>query len=347
MPFLSDAEFAKSIREGNIAPIYFIYGKESFLAEGYFKKLIEKAVPKGTEAFALHQFDGAEPDMVSIRVEVEAMPLMAAKKCVVLRNPNIEKMLKEDFEALLEIAEDPNPTTVFIIFVSNYELDAKKNARVKKLGDIVAKNGITVDFSPKTSGELAKIIKQRVEKAGCTIENNVAYYLIERCGGSLEQLTIEVDKLTSYRPGEAITKKDVEDVTGISLESSVFDLSKFLMRNDFNKAFRILDELFIARQEPIAILGVLNMTFVDLYRAKTAMLASKSAEDVCRIFPYKGKEFRIKNAMRDVPKYSVKTLRNCLKILADADIALKTTKNDGRITVEKVLSSILQEINKK
>ena len=344
MPFLNDSEFAKSIRENEVAPIYFLYGKEVFLSEGYLKKLVEKVVPKGTESFNFRQFDGAELCISDIKTEVEALPLMAERKCVVLKNPNIEKMAKEDFEVLLETASDPNPSTVFIIYVSAYELDAKKNAKVKKLSETVAKNGVTVDFSPKTTSELVKIIKQRVNKAGSEIENSVANYLIERCGNSLEHLSIEIDKLTSYRHKGQITKKDIETVCGISLEASVFDLSKAMMQNNFNRAFEILDELFLSRQEPLVILGVLNMTFIDLYRAKTAMLSGKTAQDVRERYNYRGKEFRMKNAFRDAAKYSVKTLRECLEILSEADIKLKTTKNDGRIVVEQVLASILQKV---
>ena len=92
------------------------------------------------------------------------------------------------------------------------------------------------------------------------------------------------------------------------------------------------------------ILGVLNMTFIDLYRAKTAMLSGKTAQDVRERYNYRGKEFRMKNAFRDAAKYSVKTLRECLEILSEADIKLKTTKNDGRIVVEQVLASILQKV---
>ncbi len=345
MPFLSDAQLGKSIRENQIAPVYFLYGKETFLSEGYLKKLMGRAVLKGTESFNLHQFDGAALDMVSLRVEAEALPLMAQRKCVVLKNPNIEKMAKSDFDALMEMVEDPNPTTVFIIFVNAYDLNPKKSAKVRKLGETAAKSGVTVDFSPKTGSELTKIVKQRAAKAGCLIETPAASYLIERCGNSLEQLTVELDKLAAYRPQGEITKKDIEAVTGVSLEASVFDLSKAMLQNNFNRAFAILDELFVCRQEPLAILAVLNMTFVDLYRAKAATLASKSVQDVCAVFPYRGKEFRMRNAFRDVPRYSVKTLRNCLEILAEADIGLKTSRADGRITLEKVLSSILQVIN--
>lgn len=345
MPFLSDIELGKCIRENQIESVYFLYGKETFLSQGYLKKLIGKAVPKGTESFNLQLFDGAALDMVSLRVETEALPLMAQRKCVVLKNPNIEKLTKSDFEELMEMVQDPNPTTVFIIFVNAYDLNPKKSAKVRKLGEAAAKSGVTVDFCPKTGSELIKIIKQRAAKAGSTIESPAASYLVERCGTSLEQLTVEIDKLTAYRPQTEITKKDIETVAGISLEASVFDLSKAMMQNNFNRAFAILDELFLCRQEPLAILAVLNMTFVDLYRAKTATLASKSVQDVCEIFAYKGKEFRMRNAFRDVPRYSVKTLRSCLEILAEADIGLKTSRTDGRIAVEKVLSSILQVIN--
>ncbi len=344
MPFMNDTELARMIKEGNFTPVYFFFGKEIFLAEGYLKKIIEKVVHKSTASFNFKQFDGAELDVSLLQMEIEALPLMSDKKCVILKNPNIEKMVKDDFDILLQIVNNPNPTTVFIIFVSAYDIDLKKNLKAKKLCEAVTKNGVAVDFSPKTRSELAKIIKQRVSKNGSEIENKAIDALIERSGNSLDKLTIEIDKLTSYRPDGEITKKDVETVVGMSLEASVFDLSKSMLKNNYNRAFEILDDLFLAREEPLAILGVLNMTFVDLYRAKVAMLASKNAEDVCEIFSYRGKEFRIRNAFKDVPKYSARTLRKCLEILAEADIKLKTTKADGKIVVEKVLASILQLI---
>ena len=68
MPYFTDVELGKSLRQNQLFPVYFLYGKETFLSAGYLQKILEKAVPKGTESFNLQKFDGQSPDMVSLHV---------------------------------------------------------------------------------------------------------------------------------------------------------------------------------------------------------------------------------------------------------------------------------------
>lgn len=342
MPYLTDAELGRALRQNEISPAYFLYGRETYLSDGYLRRIIEKAVPRSAETFNLQRFDGGELDMTALQIAEEGMPMMAERKCVVLMNPNLEKMRKEDFEALLEIVRDPNPACVFIVYVSAFDLNPKKMPRVRRLGEAMAKTGTVVDFAPRPQGDLVKFLKTRFQKAGLTIETPVASALIQRCGTSLDILSSEADKLIAYKGKGEITRTDVETVTRKSLEASVFDLSKLMLQNNYTRAFGVLEDLFQLREEPLAILGALNGAFLDLYRAKTAMLASRTAEDVAALFPsYRGKEFRIRNAFRDVSKYSVTALRGCLKVLSDTDVELKSTRCDDRAAVEQAVAAIL------
>lgn len=348
MPYFTDTELGKSLRANQLFPVYFLYGKEIYLSAGYLQKLVEKAVPKGTESFNLQKFDGQNPDMVSLQVALEGMPLMAGRKCVVFVNPNLEKMKKEDFESLLELVKDPNPTSIFILYVNAFDLNPKKMSRVKKIGDAVAKNGVVVDFSPLTQGDLVKFLKARVQKAGLILENPAASAIIQRCGSDLSTLSAEADKLIAYKgesPGAEITREDVELVTRKSLEASIFDLSKQMLRKDSTGSFRILEDLFALREEPLAILGALNGAFLDLYRAKSAQLSSKTEEDIAALYPsYRGKEFRIRNAFRDAGKTSVTTLRECIFILSQADVQLKSQRCDAKAVVEQTVAALLHQI---
>ena len=349
MPYVTDAALAKSLRQNEISPVYFLYGRETCLSAAFLSRILEKAVPKGTESFNLQKFDGGELDMVSLQVAAEGMPLMAGRKAVLLMNPNIEKMKKDDFEALLSMVRDPNPTTVFIVYVSDFELNPKKMSRVKKLGDAAAKTGVVADFAPRTQSELVKLLKGRTQKAGLSLETPAASYLIERCGSSLDILTAELDKLIAYRgegSGAEISRADVELVTRKSLEASVFDLSKHLLRRDATRAFSVLEDLFALREEPLAILGALNSAFLDLYRAKAALLASKTEQVVAALYPsvYRGREFRIRNAFRDAARLSIVTLRDCLAILSAADVQLKSTRCDAQAAAEQTVAALLAKI---
>ena len=248
MPNLTDAELGRALRQNELSPVYFLYGREVFLSEGYLRKIQEKAVRKGTESFNLQRFDGGELDMVSLQVAEEGMPMMAERKCVTLMNPNLEKMRKEDFDALLEIVKDPNPACVFIIYVAAFELNAKKMPRVRKLIEAVAGIGTVVEFSPRTQGDLVKFLKTRFQKAGLTIEGPVASAMIARCGSTLEILSGEADKLIAYKGEGTVTREDVELVTRKSLEASVFDLSKLMLQNQYSRAFAVLEDLFQLRR---------------------------------------------------------------------------------------------------
>ena len=56
---------------------------------------------------------------------------------------------------------------------------------------------------------------------------------------------------------------------------------------------------------------------------------------------YKGKEFRVRNAMRDAARLSVPALRDMLQTLAAADTALKTGRGDGRTVLEETVARLL------
>ena len=118
-----DVQLFRSLREGKIAPVYLIYGKEHFLSEACLNRILEKSVKKGTESFNLRKFDGLSLDMTAVRTEVEGFPLLGGSKCVVVLNPNLEKLSKFDTDLLYEMLADPNPSTILILYVSSFELN--------------------------------------------------------------------------------------------------------------------------------------------------------------------------------------------------------------------------------
>ena len=194
MPYYDDQALLKSIREEDPAPVYLIYGRETYYSSVCLQKLLAKLVKKGTESFNFRKFDGTGVDMVAVRTECESLPLMADYKCVLIQNPNLEKLPAADLETLTEIMDDPNPTTVLILYVSAYDLNPKKNARLKKLMEQIARVGIVADIQPKSQAELIRLIRQKCQKAGCSIDQVTASILIDRCGTAMETLMRENER---------------------------------------------------------------------------------------------------------------------------------------------------------
>jgi DNA polymerase-3 subunit delta len=205
----------------------------------------------------------------------------------------------------------------------------------------IAKVGIVSDIQPKSQGELCRLVRQKCQKAGCSMDPVVATILVDRCGTAMETLMRECDKLIAYRGEGEITRADVELVTHQSLEASVYDLSKAMLGNSRTRAFQLLNDLFLQREEPLRILSVLTNGFLDLYRAKAAHNAGKTAEDVLALFKYGNRQFAVRNAFRDVPKYSMRMIRESLRVLERTELAMKSGGGDDRILLQEAVAQIL------
>ena len=78
-----------------------------------------------------------------------------------------------------------------------------------------------------------------------------------------------------------------------------------------------------------------------MYRAKCAVQANISDNNVSSTFGYRGREFVIRNAKRDSSRISINALRNALSILAEADEKLKSTAVSKAVILEETVAKLL------
>ena len=341
MPRMNDVTLLRAIREQPPAPVYLIYGSETYYSGVCLDRLLGKLVKKGTESFNLRRYDGETLDMTALRNECESLPLMADYKCVVVTDLNLASLSEPARKTLEGILDDPNPSTVLIFYMKAYEPQPKKSAKVKKLMEKIEKVGVVAEINPKTRSELSKILRQKFQKAGCEISPAFAGFLVDRCGSGMETLLQEADKLIAYKGQGEITKADIELITHKTLESTVFDLTRALFGSRPETAFQILQDLFAEREEPMRILSVLSSSVLDLYRAKAALNAGKGMEDILALYSYGGRAFLVKNAIQDAPRYSMRSLRAAVEVLTDTETAMKSGGGEDKTLLEEAVFKIL------
>lgn len=342
MPELTDVALMKNIRQGQIDPVYFFYGKELLLLQKALSALIKKVVSPGMESFNLQKFDSDKTTVEEIENAAEALPVMAQRKCVVVQNLNVEKLAAAQSDKLKALLKDPPPATVLVFVITAFEVNPK-NAKVKAFSTAVSKMGSVVDFSLKDKSTLVKALCEHAAKRGASLSPANASRLIERCGQSLTSLYNEVDKLCDFAgEGSEITAAHIDQSVVQTVDSSAFDLAKAVLRGQSDRALSLLGELFYQKIEPVVILGALNMSMIDLYRAKTAAAAGKKSPEILADFGYKKNvEFRVRNALNDSSKMSMSHLRACIQALYQTDAALKSTGADGRILLEELVVAML------
>lgn len=339
---INEADLIKQTKQGVFYPVYLLYGNDRYMLRYFSKLLIKQALPKHVREMNLHKFTETSVFMDEIAEAALTAPFLSPKRLAIVENFPITKLHEKELEKLKKLIEDiPNGNSLVFIY---YDLAAstKKSAKFKGLYSIIKTKGLIAEFAQKSARELYKMLAAKAAKSGCTLPQKTGYELIERCGSSLFTLTNELNKLVAYAQNREITMQDLDLLVTPNLESTSFALAKDILKRKQGQALNTLNILYENKIEEPMIVGALSLSFVDLYRAKAALNAQKDMSAITNYYSYKGKEFRIKNAMRDASHFSMKQIKQCLSVLTSLDTVLKTKQQDNRTLLETAIIKMIR-----
>ncbi len=340
MAEITERELSADIKGGKLKNIYLFHGEEGYLKRLFTDRIIKKAVTDFAD-FNLHRFD-ASAGMNDIAAAVDALPMMSERSCVVLRDYNFASASDGEHKQLVELLSKPNDMCVLIMLYDNLELPSRKTKKASEILDLINKNGCTVNFKRKTETELVDLVIRRATKAHVSMQPTTARYLISLCGVDIENLLTEVDKLCAYIGSGNATEQDIDAVVTRTVEASAFALANAVCSKRRDEAFKICTDLFDLKTEPVMLIGALSSVFVDIYRVKLAQSEGLRAESIADDFGYGKATFKLRNAASNGRFMTQSDAYEALEVLRDADIALKSTRANGRVVVETALVRLLR-----
>jgi DNA polymerase-3 subunit delta len=337
---LNEKDLKQDLKE-TLRTVYLLYGEESYLTTRYEKVIVDKAVEEDLGGFNFQKFDGDTAVIDQIEEAIDALPLMAQRKCVLIRDLDFEKA--EVAERLLPLMQDPPETTVIVLAYPHLTPKPNKTNHWGELFEAVKQNGVVVNFAKKTPAEMVAVLCAGATRRGCVLSKQNAMFLIDQCSDDMILLGNELDKLCALADGGEITAAMIDKTATKNLEAKVYDLSKMILRRRRDEAYGLLNQLLQQREEPLAILGALTSTYVDMYRVKVALTSGRSTQEVADAFEtaYKRKEFRLRYAAQDASRMSVLELRKALTVLAQADTALKSSRTAPRFILEQTVAKLM------
>lgn len=341
LPAIEETMLKKQIREQNFSRVYLLYGEEPYLVTEYAKRIISRAAGGPMEDFNLQYFDGKAP-VEEIAEAVEALPLMAERKCVVVSDFDAEGANASETAKIKQLLTDPPETCVLLFRQRSVLVNPKKSAKWRNFIKLVDQCGSSVFFAQRDAASLAKSLSENAAARGYTLPTDCAKYLIRQCGQNLSILLGEMEKICAFCGEKTdITREAIDAVVVKSSETAVYRLANALITGQYGDAFRILDTLFYQREEPVFILGALASAYIDLYRAKSGLEGGMPIPEVAKLFEYRNMEFRIRNAARDCRKLTIEQIRESLEWIFQTDLKLKSTRTQPRILLEELLSRLL------
>lgn len=356
MASVNEKELSRIIKSKQARGAYYLYGTDLYAVGEYKRALVKSVLDGADKTYNLHEYQGRDIDIQAVAESCEGYPVFAERLCVTVCDLDMEEETKSRpghkrlddaaVKTLTETVSDLPETTALIFYTADADIYGGKKyptAKNKKLIDLVAKNGTVCEINVRSRQESVKSIISKAEKLGCGITPEAAGMIFDRCCGNMNMIMCELDKLSSYVNGGVIGEEAAGILTPDYSGAKSYSLADAAAAGNVSRTMQLYHELINDPENtPVYLLYVLTGSMNDLYRARLALDHNRSAAETAKDFGYaKNLEFRVRNAFSSARKTSAAHLRECLRILARADIDMKSGRGAPELILERAIVSML------
>lgn len=334
-------------KKNNLAPIYFFYGEESFLAEERIEAIRSTFLFEEKEG-SFHRFSSEETGWVEIIESLRTGDLFhPGRKLVLVTVPEgRENLLSKDEESLWRnYLASPRPEVILIIY---YAGSLNKNSRLFQLFQSARSPYLKIEeFKLLKGRELLDWIKNRFQKQGKRISSEALGALLDAVGHDLRILSKEIEKLCLYcYHTQVINLEDVAALCPSVRSVREYELIESLETGSASRAFHVLKKLFDETSEPEIIVGTIAQFFKDLFLAREWLEQGKTEEAIFhKLRPWIKESYgdffqmKINNFFRAVFSLNEPDLSLAIAKLHSIDQALKSGgKEQCELLIEEFLS---------
>jgi DNA polymerase-3 subunit delta len=331
MPVRAPKDLTQSLKQGKIEPVYFLFGPESFLRDEAARTIADEALRNTLlREFNESSFNLLTDEVRSAVAIAEQLPMMSDRRVVRVRN--FGKLREADEEMLVKYLERPVESTV-VIFVAD-DLDKRK-----KLAKVLMA-GAAFEFPPLKTNELQTWIKSYLKKLKVEIEPKAGFQILEMVRSDLRTLTNELNKLAAAAlPSGRITAELVDQLISRSREHLNWELSDHLVAGDRRAALRTVRDLLDDGVEPVLLIGLIAGTYRRMALAKELLSQGAAPTKIfseVRMPPFKQGAY-----LSMLKQVESGAMAQRLRRIAEADLAIKTSKATPRMQVEMLVCELM------
>ncbi len=324
------------LNTGEYKRVYLLYGDENYLKKAYTDKIRKKVIAPD-DNMNLTLISGENFDAKEFMGICDTMPFFADRRLVIVNRSGkfktAGKNADEGGDKAKEKSSDPLcdymkqiPDTTVVIFVED-EVD--KRSRLFKA---VKEAGYACEMGYMNPQDLSKWIALEFKNSGKRITYETAFHLIDRCGTDMENLKIEIEKLSFYAMDrDTVEKTDIDDICVRQLSADIFALTDSLAAGNRAGALKIYNELLSKKTAVALIWRMLNKHFMQLLIAKEMKAAGKTKDDLASalsMHPYPAKKL-----MDQVGAFKTRTLREKVEY----GVQLEQDMKSGRIDEDNIV----------
>jgi DNA polymerase-3 subunit delta len=356
--FVSEMEAAAK-HAGSLKPGYVLAGDENFLQERCREAVLKAFVPADLRDFCLSDLDLGETSIFEALDRAQTPSLMAPFQVIFIRGVRqlyTRGAKKDEFAALDRYFKSPNPQ-VLLIFIADFvritadtrRMDVDDKNRFERLTETLGEYCGMVELARVTDEDAMRWVVAAAQDAGTRIEPDAARELVDALGADMMMISSEMEKLLLYTHGRGrITLGDVETMVLGAKQRSLYELTDAISAHNRVKALALLHGLLnssdAGEDAAIGHLYMLARTFRQML-----VILEKNVRDQRAIWQALWQGFRIPpfaadDLIRQARRYkSRRELTRALRLIARADVELRSSPPDKRLVLERLVYDLASE----
>ncbi|MGB6745715.1 MAG: DNA polymerase III subunit delta [Terracidiphilus sp.] len=356
--FVADIE-AAAAGSGQLRPGYVLAGDEIFLLDRCRAAVLKAFVPPDLRDFCLSDLDLANTSIFEVLDRAQTPSLMSPFQVIFVRNVRqlyTRGAKKDEFAALDRYFRSPNPQAL-LLFVADFlripsdarRMDMDDKNRYERLTETLGEHCGMVELARVSEEDAMRWAVATAQASEVRMENDAAHELVDALGADMMLVSSELEKLLLYATGRGrITLGDVETMVLGAKQRSLYELTDAISARDRVRALALLHGLLnssdAGEDAAIGHLYMLARTFRQML-----VILEKNVRDSRAIWQALWQGFRIPpfaadDLIRQARRYkSRRELTRALRLIARADLELRSSPPDKRLVLERLVYDLAVE----
>ncbi len=356
--FAPTLKFVDAVEQRKLAPGYVFLGDEAFFRKRCREAVLRHLIPAGMREFSFYEFDLEQSEVAEVLDRARTPSLMAPFQVFWVRGVKAlygRGSHDDAFAAIAEYVQNPNPDAI-VIFVADHvsipadvrRMELTDRDRYERIRDTLGKFCGIVELARVEEGEAVRWIIETGTGQGIKVETDAARELVDALGGDMMLVANELEKLILY-VGEKkrVTLGDVETMVLAAKQRSLYELTDAITAKDRTRSLEILQAILSTGDGDEAAIGHLYM-LAKTFRQMLVIL-ERRVRDSRALWQVLWQGFRVppfaaEDIIRQARRYkSRRELTRAIRLIARADLALRSNPPSKRLILEKLVLELASE----
>ncbi len=357
--FTQADRFLSELESRKLKAAYVFVGDEAFFRKRCRDAILQHLIAPDTMDFGVFEFDLSETSLTEVLDRARTPSLMAPFQVFFVRG--VKQLFgrgsnEEKIAAIAEYCKNPNPDALLAFVADHISIpaDARRmemtdKDRYQKIRDDLGPICGIVELARVEEGEAVRWIGEYCATRDVKIDADGARELVDALGGDMMMISNELEKLMLY-VGEKrkIALGDVETMVLAAKQRSLYELTDAISAKDRVHALEVLDAMLSTGDGEEAAIGHLYM-LAKTFRQMLVIL-ERNVRDQRMLWAALWQGFRVPpfaadDIIRQARRYkSKRELTRAIRLVARADLALRSNPPGKRLILEKLVLDLCGEV---